>query len=131
MERLTGRKIIFMDGLECYELEALYGMTCGEHCCEHSTCRDCEIQKAINRLAAYENTGVVPREIAAWDKSIKRIFRDRFKERRQTLEEIPDGFDKLNTAAAMNELTEIYARIFGISCDKAAKELHNQPEGFN
>lgn len=128
MERLTGSRITLSDGTEYYDLEALGGESCGEHCNAREYCEGCSIQKAFNRLAAYEDTGLEPQKIAARTEEIKRIFRERYKKRKETPEEIPAGFDKLKIVSAMDELTEIYSRIFGISYDDAAKELHDQPE---
>lgn len=126
MERLTGRSLRFAgSNTVLYELEAVGNKNCIDLCSE-THCGECEVQKAINRLAAYEDSGLEPAEIAAGNERIKQIILERFKERKTTFEEIPDGFDRINLAAAMDELTEIYSRIFGVSYDEAAVELRSK-----
>lgn len=128
MERLTGRALTFVGSCTVlYELAALSDKDCDEYCNE-TFCGECVIQKAVNRLAAYENTGLEPQEIEAREEKIRRILIERLKELDQTLEEIPAGFDKYNTAMAKEELIEIYSRIFGITYDDAAKELRDHAE---
>ncbi len=51
-----------------YSIIALEGSTCGdyceEYCYDHGNCNECEVQKAIRKLAAYEDTGLEPDEVA-------------------------------------------------------------------
>ena len=48
-----------------YDLKALNGQYCNNYCDEQSatTCRDCAIYQAIQKLARYEDTGLTPEKI--------------------------------------------------------------------
>lgn len=84
MERLTIESNVF----EGHTLKCLcspdkdgYELYCCEYCNENcnNDCYNCEIQQAFDRLAAYEDTGLTPKEIehlkafkAYFDKMYKR-----------------------------------------------------------
>ena len=48
-----------------YDLKALNGQYCNNYCDEQSatTCRDCAIYQAIQKLARYEDTGLTTEQI--------------------------------------------------------------------
>lgn len=48
-----------------YDLKALNGQYCNNYCDEQSatTCRDCAIYQAIQKLARYEDTGLTPEQV--------------------------------------------------------------------
>ena len=72
MERLTGRALRFADSnTVLYDLEALGDKHCTYYCESQESCKDCEIQKAINKLAAYEDSGLEPNEVAELAKNAK------------------------------------------------------------
>lgn len=127
MERLTGNALTLSDGTKLYDINKNCE-TCAAVCNDHLTCGECPIQDAFNKLAAYEDTGFEPEEITTGGIIAKKVIRGRFKELDQIFREIPGGIDKLNTAATMSELTEIYSRLFGISYDEAADVLHENKE---
>lgn len=127
MERLTGNALTLSDGTKLYDINKNCE-TCAVVCNEHETCGECPVQAAFNKLAAYEDTWLEPEEITTGGMKVKQVIRERFKELELTMQEIPAGFDKLNTAAAMDELIGIYSRIFGISYDEAAEVLHKNEE---
>ena len=71
MERLTGRALRFAgSNTVLYELKAVGNKNCNELCSE-THCGECEVQKAINKLAAYEDSGLEPDEVAELAKNAK------------------------------------------------------------
>ncbi len=65
MERLTGGNSAYHDLVETD------GKTCEEICHERSDCEGCPIQEAIDKLGAYENTGLSPEEVTALARNVK------------------------------------------------------------
>lgn len=130
MERLTddqsvyGARIITLEGGTC-------GDYCEEQCFDHGNCKSCAINTAINRLAAYERTGLLPAQVQGKInriKKIKRSFRERFGIQSRKVGEARQILDKIRAAAAMDELVELYSLIFEVSYDEAAAKLHKSTE---
>lgn len=130
MERLTGHAFKLLDnGKYCavdkaYTLNGTYGDLCETICHERESCKGCPIQEATNRLAAYEDTGMMPEEITAREEKVKQAFRERMNRRNKDLNDPACENVKIIIASMMNEITELYAEIFDISFDEAAKALH-------
>lgn len=63
MERLTYDFAI--GGRHCWEVHGADNLLCSEVCKNQGDkgCEDCPLRKAIDRLAAYEDTGLTPEEI--------------------------------------------------------------------
>lgn len=63
LERLTYNFTV--GGQPCWQVHGTGNLTCGEVCKnqEESGCEKCPICEAIDRLAAYEDTGLTPEEI--------------------------------------------------------------------
>lgn len=63
LERLTYNFTV--GGQPCWQVRGADNLTCGEVCKnqEESGCEKCPICEAIDRLAAYEDTGLTPAEI--------------------------------------------------------------------
>lgn len=125
MERLTTIKT-FSDGVnqrDNIELKSLDGETC-RSCCYRNYCDICPIQEAINHLATYEDTGMMPEEIAVREETIKQAFREYIKRKNKALNDPACKKLKIIIASMMTEVEELYAQIFGISFDEAAAELH-------
>lgn len=63
MERLTYDSAI--GGEHCWEVRGADNLLCEEVCKNQGNkgCEDCPIRKAIDRLAAYENTDLTPEEV--------------------------------------------------------------------
>lgn len=62
------------------------------------------------------------------EEKIRSVFRKRYKELKAILEELPQGFDKLDTSAVLDELALMYSKIYEMSLDEAKKELRNCAE---
>ena len=72
MDRLTYFHEIHRCG--CWEVKGADNKLCREVCNERTDiegCNDCPISNAINKLAAYENSGLEPEEIADLKKNLK------------------------------------------------------------
>lgn len=63
MDRLTYDFCV--NGEHCWQVLGADNKVCAEVCCEQEFCRDCPIGRAIDKLAAYEDTGLEPEEIKA------------------------------------------------------------------
>lgn len=124
MERLTGNRTTLSNGDEYCNLEALGGENCGDCCNAREYCEDCPIQNAFNKLSAYEDTGLEPREITAREEKIRQILLEWFTKHADIIGETKTIIEKIRAASAMDEFAEIYFRIFGISYDEAARKLH-------
>lgn len=61
MDRLTYDFCV--NGDHCWQVLGADNKVCAEVCCEQELCRDCPIGRAIDKLAAYEDTGLEPEEI--------------------------------------------------------------------
>lgn len=86
---------------------------------------DCPIQEAIDRLADYEDTGMDPEEVAAREDKIKQAFSNYIKRMASWHhDEQTTKTNRSKVAFAAIEIERLYAQIFGISFDEAAKELH-------
>lgn len=49
--------------MNCWQIHGADNYMCKEICDKYSGCDKCPIDKAINRLAEYEDTGLSPEEI--------------------------------------------------------------------
>lgn len=63
MERLTYDSMVA--GIHCWQIKDADNNLCEEVCKQHDkeSCEGCPIEKAFNKLAAYEDTGLTPEEI--------------------------------------------------------------------
>ena len=121
MERLTQSAL---NSVLCADLLARNGEPCENICRDCGDCYECPIMAAYERLSAYEDTGMEPEEISAREWAIKQVFYEHFAGLSTALEFLKDFEMKRATAGTMNKITELYADIFDISYDDAAKELH-------
>lgn len=66
MDRLT--YAYSFAGNRCWQVHGADSKTCAETCSDQGClgCDGCPIRKVIYRLAAYENTGLLPEEIVAY-----------------------------------------------------------------
>lgn len=82
MDRLTIKSEI-IDGhytLICMSIFGRGGVSndgdaCYEYCGEDGPCEKCGVQQAFDRLAAYEDTGLTPKEIAAMKSDNERLHK--------------------------------------------------------
>ena len=126
MERLTEH------GFGQCTLEATGGEWCKNVCYERNDCECCPIQEAIDLLAAYEDIGLTPEEIAAREEKIKKSFGVYIQQREDVLVGKNVGQDtKDKIVFTVCDIIELYGMIFDISYDEAAKELHGSGENEN
>ncbi|MCM1275508.1 MAG: hypothetical protein NC299_09090 [Lachnospiraceae bacterium] len=45
------------------ELAKAFGESCDKICKESNSCKECPVQEAIDKLAAYEDSGLSPEEV--------------------------------------------------------------------
>lgn len=78
MERLTYDFAI--GNKHCWEVHGADNLICSEVCRNQmgsgKGCEDCPIRKAIDRLAAYEDTGLAPEEVAALQASNQELKKE-------------------------------------------------------
>ena len=125
MERLTESRAICGH----YNLEAVGEKVC-ERICRDKGCLNCPIQNAFDRLAAYEDTGMMPEEIMVRDGKIKRFFREHIKEKEQLIAKSNDKEFNHQLAFAEREIIFLYSLIYNLSYEEGTKELcgrlHNE-----
>lgn len=76
MERLT-YDYVFAES-HCWQIHGADNFTCAEVCKNQGDdgCDGCPVKKAIDRLAAYENTGLEPEEVVALQASSQELKKE-------------------------------------------------------
>jgi len=87
VERLTYDFAI--GGNHCWEVHGADNLTCAEVCKDQGDngCDNCPIRKSFDRLAAYEDTGLMPEEIVALQASFEELKKEAVPLMRARIEE--------------------------------------------